>query len=481
MKPRLLVTKTMIHNAAKHGSAGYLRLPADVFLRLSINSGVTLEEFVSLQDKPLEEYNNATMSGKSKTLPFLEITPAGKVINHDGRHRAAALYKEDRTALMTVALIIKEGVRSHPMQVTLEGEDITSDTIPKLLFAQFSNSEINITKYLKTFVQSAAGSVSIPEHASLDYTKVYHGTYAQYVDSIMGSGLVPNGMSKNWSESKGYVYLALEPEVAEAYAASSTKLDESFTDNCVVLEIDVNLLDKDKFIKDENVDTDYTVCYNGVIHPEAISVFVWPGEESANSNLEHELEQLLTKCGWGLLSFDHSSGGFFIQVYKELLSPINPESDLSKVSECVSEWSKKHGLVVTNFNSENEYDDEGVTIDFTLNYREHSTLNDSTTKYAQSAINLITKLRLFPNNPNFTPSMVEDTRSNSVKIAFHQTDKRKSCLIPKSTSINTNTTNQIAAIVQNFIIANKPTSSFTKQQIVNMLSSELRKLQALRK
>lgn len=101
---------------------------------------------------------------------------------------------------------------------------------------------------------------------------LYHATYREYLDSIMGSGLGASN-NKNWSESnRGVVYLALDPYVAESYAEAAEEEDvpSRFIDNIVILEVDTNGLDQNKFFVDKNVlldpeDQGTTFEYHGVI------------------------------------------------------------------------------------------------------------------------------------------------------------------------------------------------------------------------
>ena len=78
---------------------------------------------------------------------------------------------------------------------------------------------------------------------------------------------------KAWEDSiPGYVYLALDPEVAFSYAESSEEVPEEWIDNIVILKIDKYFLDQDKLFIDQNVidNVGDTLEYRGVIPWESI-------------------------------------------------------------------------------------------------------------------------------------------------------------------------------------------------------------------
>lgn len=103
---------------------------------------------------------------------------------------------------------------------------------------------------------------------------LYHATYKQLLDSISIYGLDNNKKATlNWADScRGVVYLSPDRDIAESYAESSENVPESFLDDIVVLEIDVNKLDINKLSIDKNViDNDgSTLEYHGVIPVDAI-------------------------------------------------------------------------------------------------------------------------------------------------------------------------------------------------------------------
>ena len=113
--------------------------------------------------------------------------------------------------------------------------------------------------------------------------KLYHATYQKYLPNILRCGLVPREPYETSSyEGQTYqhgVYLAYDENVAEDFANCADNIPNEISDHVVVLEIDATKLNPDKIHADENVlpdeddpDKIISVCYDGVIPPEAISV-----------------------------------------------------------------------------------------------------------------------------------------------------------------------------------------------------------------
>ena len=104
---------------------------------------------------------------------------------------------------------------------------------------------------------------------------LYHATYKPLLKKIKEKGLDTKDSRKAWEDSiPGYVYLALDPYVAESYAEESEMVPESWLDNIIILKIDTNKLDKSKLFTDQNVQDNEgdTLEYRGVIPWEALSL-----------------------------------------------------------------------------------------------------------------------------------------------------------------------------------------------------------------
>jgi len=97
---------------------------------------------------------------------------------------------------------------------------------------------------------------------------LYHATYRPLLKKIKEYGLDTRMSKKAWEDSiPGYVYLALEPDIAYSYAESSEEVPEDWVDEIVVLKIDRGSLDQDKLFIDQNVldNVGDTLEYRGVI------------------------------------------------------------------------------------------------------------------------------------------------------------------------------------------------------------------------
>lgn len=121
---------------------------------------------------------------------------------------------------------------------------------------------------IKSFIQFIAENIeTIPEF-------LYHATYKPLLKKIKIEGLDTQKSKKNWEDSiPGYVYLAVNPDVAESYAETSDYVPESWLDQIVILQINTNKIDKTKLFLDQNVqdNNNDTLEYRGVIPTEAIN------------------------------------------------------------------------------------------------------------------------------------------------------------------------------------------------------------------
>jgi hypothetical protein len=110
--------------------------------------------------------------------------------------------------------------------------------------------------------------INIPQY-------LYHATYKPLLKKIKEKGLDTSDSKKAWDDSvPGYVYLALDPYVAESYAEESEMVPESWSDNIIILKVDTSKLDKSKLFIDQNVQNNEgdTLEYRGTIPWEALSL-----------------------------------------------------------------------------------------------------------------------------------------------------------------------------------------------------------------
>ena len=104
---------------------------------------------------------------------------------------------------------------------------------------------------------------------------LYHATYKPLLKKIRKKGLDSSSSKRAWEDSvPGYVYLALDPYVAESYAEASEMVPESWLDKIIILKIDTNKIDKSNLFLDQNVQDNEgdTLEYRGVIPLEALSI-----------------------------------------------------------------------------------------------------------------------------------------------------------------------------------------------------------------
>ena len=105
---------------------------------------------------------------------------------------------------------------------------------------------------------------------------LYHATYKPLLKSIKKEGLIP-GKRVNWDNGnehyKNYIYLSDDPYAAESYAETSDLVNEDWLDNIVILQINTNSLDKNKFEIDTNNQQEDTFQYKGIIPNSCISIY----------------------------------------------------------------------------------------------------------------------------------------------------------------------------------------------------------------
>jgi len=114
---------------------------------------------------------------------------------------------------------------------------------------------------------------------------LYHATYKPLLKKIKEKGLDTSDSKKAWDDSvPGYVYLALDPYVAESYAEESEMVPESWLDNIIILKIDTSKLDKSKLFIDQNVQDNEgdTLEYRGVIPWSALKLYKEDLDEKKN-------------------------------------------------------------------------------------------------------------------------------------------------------------------------------------------------------
>lgn len=120
---KLIVTPTHIRQMVGNKASGYLTMKPQDFLALTCTSAAE-QRIIQDEAEPLEQYNAWAKSGDNILPPWLEVQIShdadvsfGKVMGHEGRHRAAACIAAG-VSLMPVFIWAKDGRTStykiHP-------------------------------------------------------------------------------------------------------------------------------------------------------------------------------------------------------------------------------------------------------------------------------------------------------------------------------------------------------------------------------
>lgn len=143
-KEELKVTEIQKQNAIDEKAIGTIEMDALEFLKLTTGDDAHLQEILN-NAKPLAAYE------KSIILPFLEFeVSTGKVTNHEGRHRAAALLNAGNKWI-TIALYPRGKAGKHREWESLE-------EMPTRLKGQFRHTTALIDpKNIEPFLQNFAG------------------------------------------------------------------------------------------------------------------------------------------------------------------------------------------------------------------------------------------------------------------------------------------------------------------------------------
>ena len=113
--------KRMIHSAALnvsaeqrqhaiHGVEGiaFYEIPPLDFIRLTTGRVADVSWFLK-NCETTRQYNE----WGSRIHPFLLVTPSGKIVGHEGRHRAAALHRDHPDSLFTIVIAADERAYSN--------------------------------------------------------------------------------------------------------------------------------------------------------------------------------------------------------------------------------------------------------------------------------------------------------------------------------------------------------------------------------
>lgn len=175
---KLLLTQKMVDNMKGNKAVGfYLMDPWDF---LSLTTDKLVNEWVKQEQdetRTVEEYNEFAQAGKSILPPFLDIDrKTGKVVGHEGRHRAAALLNSHGDRFM-VAITLRDN--GYPVYYEYPFEDgpdrskwlikryLTTEDVPPVFHGQFRPSRVSFRpKDFKPFTRADQHVASAAQNLS---------------------------------------------------------------------------------------------------------------------------------------------------------------------------------------------------------------------------------------------------------------------------------------------------------------------------
>lgn len=162
----LKVTDLQLRVAKDNKAVGYLFLDPFDFLCLTVNGSVSswIESEERNSDnafRTIAEYNEWSRQGAICVMPFLSVDmETGKVLEHDGRHRAVACDRARK--MLPVAIDLRSNGRKtyyvqpfiddlqHPRMYAKRFLGIKD--VPNRLLGQFSSSTVSVIRAKETWV-----------------------------------------------------------------------------------------------------------------------------------------------------------------------------------------------------------------------------------------------------------------------------------------------------------------------------------------
>lgn len=142
-----LVTPAMHEDARTEKACGWLEFPCEEFLLLTTQNAFRWKVDEAPDTLPLEQYNQFVKDGKTRIIPFLDVDiHSGKVVGHEGRHRALACIKAG-VHTMPVAIFLREkGSKVYYTQDydTWEKTYKTLADVPEVLHGQFNGTGVRV-------------------------------------------------------------------------------------------------------------------------------------------------------------------------------------------------------------------------------------------------------------------------------------------------------------------------------------------------
>lgn len=163
----LVVTEGQCKLMAEHKACGYVLMDPYEFLVATTENAVErikIKEEARLEiSRMLEDYNEETMYGRLATPPWLciecEGPPKGKVLGHDGRHRAAACIKAGETKVPVFLVAMFHGLSYNRLPVSANNpfsfRHVTADDFPPEITGEYVPVTIKLP--LETWTQIQQG------------------------------------------------------------------------------------------------------------------------------------------------------------------------------------------------------------------------------------------------------------------------------------------------------------------------------------
>lgn len=145
----LICTPKMRRSAQTRGAIGYFMIEPDIYLDLTSNKS---RDKIEKESLTLDDYNSFIENGAIDCMPYIKILPSGKVVGHEGRHRAQAV-KNAGGKYVEVALIIVQKNPNAPKNANRRDKYVPYENkfnvadIPTIWKAQFTNESIPVRLY----------------------------------------------------------------------------------------------------------------------------------------------------------------------------------------------------------------------------------------------------------------------------------------------------------------------------------------------
>lgn len=148
----LVVTREHVRQARGSKAVGFVPMwPVD-FLKLTTDGEGALRGFLDGAGvEPLETYNRSATDprGDNVVPPYLKVEmDTGKVVGHEGRHRAAALFRADPTARMWVAIILSKDYSPRYYEERRIGQKryYGAEDIPAVFYGEYRPTSVPVNR-----------------------------------------------------------------------------------------------------------------------------------------------------------------------------------------------------------------------------------------------------------------------------------------------------------------------------------------------